>query len=256
MFSSDFGAPAALHPVPCRGNGTPVHTLMPLLARIVAIGVRSASDAIAPAPGAARSRKPSERRHQCRYKDEKKRNERKSSKPDSNDAMHVMSLVSSLAVERDSVLRALRREEETSRRLRKEMREREASQAEARKILKEATDFNIAQLEQDVGAKLKGLCAEVLREQLLLQQREASHRQSAGSRSKAQRASDSAGPIRAPSSKSCCRRPKMPLMVWWKSSNRWDQKRQRTKPKHQHLRAVRAAQREATRRRAMMAAGS
>ena len=45
----------------------------------------------------------------------------------------------------------------------------------------------------------------------------------------------------------------MPLMVWWKSSNRWDQKRQRTKPKHQHLRAVRAAQREATRRRAMMA---
>ena len=57
-------------------------------------------------------------------KDEKKRNERKSSKPDSNDAMHVMSLVSSLAVERDSVLRALRREEETSRRLRKEMRER------------------------------------------------------------------------------------------------------------------------------------
>lgn len=167
MFSSDFGAPAALHPVPCRGNGTPVHTLMPLLARIVAIGVRSASDAIAPAPGAARSRKPSERRHQCRYKDEKKRNERKSSKPDSNDAMHVMSLVSSLAVERDSVLRALRREEETSRRLRKEMREREASQAEARKNLKEATDFNIAQLEQDVGAKLKGLCAEVLREQLL-----------------------------------------------------------------------------------------
>ena len=81
--------------------------------------------------------------------------------------MHVMGLVGLLASERDSAVRALRREEETSKRLRKEMREREALQEKACKSLKEASDLNIAQLERDIGWKMKSLRGEILREQQL-----------------------------------------------------------------------------------------
>ena len=73
--------------------------------------------------------------------------------------MNVMGLVGLLASERDSAVRALRREEETSKRLRQEMREREVLQEKACKSLKEASDMNIAQLEQDIGWKMKSLQA-------------------------------------------------------------------------------------------------
>ena len=69
--------------------------------------------------------------------------------------MNVMGLVGLLASERDSAVRALKREEETSKRLRQEMREREELQEKACKSLKEASDLNIAQLERDIGWKMK-----------------------------------------------------------------------------------------------------
>ena len=77
--------------------------------------------------------------------------------------MNVMVLVGLLASERDSAVRALKREEETSKRLRQEMREREVLQEKACKSLKEASDLNIAQLERDIGWKIKSLKGKPLR---------------------------------------------------------------------------------------------
>ena len=96
--------------------------------------------------------------------------------------MNVMGLVGLLASERDSAVRALKREEETSKRLRQEMREREVLQEKACKSLKEASDLNIAQLERDIGWKA-GRC------------------QNARSRDKAQGESEPAGAI---CSSGCC----------------------------------------------------